>query len=582
MAHAWPVASKFSRLELSVLAPRCLFCAEETRVKDYKRRRLHLLSGPTQVVSQMNLCPDTACPGHHRLMVAEEETLLAPPWWIIGWDVFAHMGQQRLVHHRDVPEIREDLRETYDIDLSEDAVEDYLGRYQAILAARQRDPEQLKRHYESISGLILSIDGLQPEKGHETLYTVRELIGKRVWFATPLLSSSEEEVEKLFVEAKARVEMLGIPVLAWVSDKQEAFLKGIIKLFPGVSHRFCQNHFLRDLAEPILEVDSHAKVQMRKKVRGLRAIEKDILASREEKSSASEQLPDKETQVPEVGARATANKPSKTEKPQDRNEVVLTYCSAVRGILNRNQGGPLDPPGLRMAEGLKQVRASIQKNLDARQGGDAERNFERLAHCIDRGLAEVEDTLKVIPVRVETLRAVERTLNPKMGNSAGRQAAFQKLLNNLQAEAERDPTALKMAAMMERWKPGLFAGGDALDFLRDNLELERWFKLPKSHERKIHGRQHVGTRVVHEGPSLTLALDAHHSHRQPFKQEELAPYLGALPTSEELESIERRKIMRRAASRKTLGKLLGDLEEIYCPPRRRARRSGSGSHVPGG
>lgn len=87
------------------------------------------------------------------------------------------------------------------------------------------------------------------------------------------------------------------------------------------------NHFLRDVAKPVLEVNNHAKVQMRRKVRGLRAIEQDILASR--------------TAVP-----------IRSEEDTKRNEVGLEYCAAVRGILNKNQGGPLDPPGLRLAQGL--------------------------------------------------------------------------------------------------------------------------------------------------------------------------------------------------------------------------------------
>ena len=45
----------------------------------------------------------------------------------------------------------------------------------------------------SLPSLVLTIDGLQPEKGHETLYVVRELMGKRVWFAEPLLSSATQE-----------------------------------------------------------------------------------------------------------------------------------------------------------------------------------------------------------------------------------------------------------------------------------------------------------------------------------------------------------------------------------------------------
>ena len=53
---------------------------------------------------------------------------------------------------------------------------------------------------------------------------------------------------------------------------------------------------------------------------------------------------------------------------------VLDYCAAVRGILNDDQGGPLHPPGLRMAEALTEVRASLQRNLDAKKGGTRRSN----------------------------------------------------------------------------------------------------------------------------------------------------------------------------------------------------------------
>jgi len=41
----------------------------------------------------------------------------------------------------------------------------------------------------------------------------------------------------------------------------------------------------------------------------------------------------------------------------------------VRGILNDDQGGPLHPPGIRMAEALEDVHASLQRNLEAQKGG---------------------------------------------------------------------------------------------------------------------------------------------------------------------------------------------------------------------
>ena len=119
-------------------------------------------------------------------------------------------------------------------------------------------------------------------------------------------------------------------------------------------HRYCDNHFLRDVAKPVLEADSNAKVQMRQKVRGLRGIERSVLSRRRD------------------AAQVSSSQPIVTETivPNDPvGDVVLDYCAAVRGILNNDQGGPLHPPGLQMADALDEVRESIQRNLDAKKGG---------------------------------------------------------------------------------------------------------------------------------------------------------------------------------------------------------------------
>jgi hypothetical protein len=153
-----------------------------------------------------------------------------------------------------------------------------------------------------------------------------------------------------------------------MSDKQEAFVKGIAAEFPDVPHRYCDNHFLRDLAQPVLEADSHAKVQMRQKVRGLRTIEQAVL--RRQKTQTKEDLT---PGTSETTSTVTAADPS-SAVVDGAGSVVLDYCAAVRGILNDDQGGPLDPPGLRMAEALHEVRESIHRNLEARKGGSRRSN----------------------------------------------------------------------------------------------------------------------------------------------------------------------------------------------------------------
>jgi hypothetical protein len=364
MPYCWPEDTVFTRLELEVEDRSCPVCGRLGKVCDHRHRRLFTLQGPVQVVSRLVHCPDKACAGHAHTRSPEAETALAMPWWVVGWDVFCWLGQRRFARHWSVPQIRAELADTYRIVLSADAIERYIDRYQCMLAARQQDPAVLAADYRRVKELVLAIDGLQPEKGHETLYVVREVTQKRVWFAEALISSSAAEVRRLLVQARQWAERLGKPVRLWLSDKQDAFVSGIAAEFAGVPHRYCSNHFLRDAAKPMLEADSHAKVQMRRKVRGLRAIERQAVA--DERRGA-------EAQAAAEAAEAAGTAVGQT--PDSAAGVVLDYCATVRGILNDDQGGPLHPPGLRMAEALTEVGESLQRNLQTKKGGAQRRNW---------------------------------------------------------------------------------------------------------------------------------------------------------------------------------------------------------------
>jgi hypothetical protein len=370
MPYRWPADTDFAQWELDVLDRNCAACGRGMYICDHRYRHLHTLDGPVELVCKLNHCPDPRCPGHARTKSPETEATIAPPHWAIGWDVFCWIGHRRFARHWAIPQIRAELLDAYRIRLSDDAIGRYIHRYQAMLAARHQDPAALLREYESVAELILSIDGLQPEKGHETLYVVRELTGKRVWFAEALISATAAEVRRLIARAKGWAEATGKPVGLWLSDRQDAFVTGIAAEFPGVPHRYCQNHFLRDLSKPVSEADSHTKVQMRRKVRGLRMIEQAVL-KRRGVAAAGEAAGD-EAEAPMAVTGGPAGPPAPQADPA--GAVVLDYCAAVRGILNDDQGGPLHPPGLRMAEALDEVRASIRRDLDEKKGDSRSSN----------------------------------------------------------------------------------------------------------------------------------------------------------------------------------------------------------------
>ena len=493
MRYCWPETTEFEKVVLLPEFRECPICGKNLHVCDHRDRKIFTLQGPKHIFCHLTHCVNSGCVGKGITYSPPSEQSLAMPYWLIGWDVFAFIGHRRFSRHWSVPQISNELQETYQITISHDTIENHIRYYQTIVSARQSDFQTLSKEYCNSTDLILSIDGLQPEKGHETLYVVREVAQKRVFFAESLLSSTYGEVEKLLIRAKEWAEQMNLPVRLWISDKQDAFVKGIASVFPGVPHRYCDNHFLRDLATPVLEADSAAKVQMRKKIRGLREVEKEMMKS----------IKEKEAQFP-MGT-------------EFREQTVLDYCSALRGILTDDQGGPLQPPGLKMAEGVKEVRESLDECLQMKKGGEAEEGVEKLITIIDKGLKAVNDDQDRLRSQVADIRAVNECLDPKTGTQEMRSIEFETLRKRL--EKSEDKIGLYMAGVMERF-----------------------FKSPKGHERRIHGHRHAGVRIVIEGPTLLPTLDAHIHHPAPYKVSELLPYFGAeIPKSQQASRARKKK-----------------------------------------
>ncbi len=627
MRFRWPEDTVFHPLILDVEQNGCDQCGCRLHICDHRIRRIYTLEHPLELCCRLVHCSDPACPSRPHTLSPAAELPLALPGWLIGWDVFAFIGHRRFARHWSIPAIRNELLDTYQIKLSPDAIALYIQRYQNMLAARQHDLANLQQAYQGIDSVDLTIDGLQPEKGHETLYAVRELKAKRVWFAEALLSSNEAEVRRLLVRADEMAQQLGKPIRLWMSDKQDAFVKGIRAQFPGIPHLYCGNHFLRDLAKPTLASDSHAKVEMRSKVRGLRAIEREVLkqcqpntapepaapltpatsspdteveepppevvpvveAERTQTVTAEVELPDEgpkgnqdgpgatpgnavvllDCAMPEpsgegdtraatavasdtVETRGSGQADSGTETAAQRSSgVVLAYCAAVRGILNDDQGGALNPPGLRMAEALTEVRESLQRNLDSNKPGPAHGQLERLAGCIDRGLAEVKEEQQEVKEQVKEIQRVASTLDEASGTVEKRKEKYEQLQEEYQGKTGEFYG--RLARVMLAWVAGLFLKVEQKEGEKtpgDNLDLERFFRNPKGHERRIHGHKHAGVRIVQEGPTLLLALDAHLAHDNPFAVGELMPYRHARPPKDQQEAISRRKVMRKARSKK--------------------------------
>ena len=117
--------------------------------------------------------------------------------------------------------------------------------------------------------------------------------------------------------------------------------------------------------------------------------------------------------------------------------------------------------------------------------------------------------------------------------------------------------------LMISFLAGLFVGDGKFPEIKDNLDLERWFRLPKSHERRIDGHRHAGVRLVQEGATMVRVLDGHMAHPGLFTADDLLAYRTAREPPCQKQAINRRKIMRKARSKKQRPKLLAKLERRY-------------------
>jgi hypothetical protein len=187
--------------------------------------------------------------------------------------------------------------------------------------------------------------------------------------------------------------------------------------------------------------------------------------------------------------------------------------------------------------------------------------LRKLQGCIDRGLQEVAKEQEQIREYVKEVKRVEATLDPSKGGSEQRKRRFHRLKRRLRSSG--DKVRIQMAVVMVAFSAGLFCGPEVDQEIRDNLDLERWFRLPKGHERRIHGRKHAGVRLVQEGATLMPTLDAHKDREGPFEPEELLDYKDAKPPKQEQEAMHRREVMRRARSKTQRPILLAELERRY-------------------
>lgn len=307
------------------LAPQhvaCPHCGTPTRADYANARTLHTLVGITRLNLTIRRCHAPACPRYKKPYRPEAEGHFALPRHEFGLDVIALVGRLRYREYRSVPEIARHLHDRH-VDVAERTVTNLLDRYDELLATALADDRRLKKVLAHHGKVVLGIDGLQPDVGHEVLWVVRDCLTGEILLAKTLLSARQQDLAALLTEVR---DACPVPIAGIVSDGQHSIRKAVRQVFPDVPYQLCQFHYLREAARPIYEADRHAKKELKKKVRTVRGIER------------------------------------RTEgRDGPEAEVIRGYCSAVRSSLTDDGQPPLVSAGLNLLDRLTAIQGSLER-----------------------------------------------------------------------------------------------------------------------------------------------------------------------------------------------------------------------------
>jgi hypothetical protein len=226
------------------------------------RKRLTFSSGVKKVMSWAYRCPQANCLGAsevYRLLKAETLHL---KYRRFSRELVVRIGHRYFWQHKTRDEVYTWLSQELHLDISEREVSNLVVDFLALLRAAQ--PACIRCKLSGLNGLIIGLDGMQPEKGNDCLYIVRELQCGVTLLAENLTDSSQEAVsERLIEPLKALAEEHGPPVRGVVSDAQESIRLAVAQHLNGVPHQVCQSHCLRDAGQPTFEADRAMKKQLK-------------------------------------------------------------------------------------------------------------------------------------------------------------------------------------------------------------------------------------------------------------------------------------------------------------------------------
>ena len=97
--------------------------------------------------------------------------------------LIAYARSLRDREHRSVPQIHKALKQK-GVNICQRSVSNVLDRYEELISGSLTDENRIAQLLGSQKQVVLAIDGLQPQVGHEVLWVIRDCISESISYSS--------------------------------------------------------------------------------------------------------------------------------------------------------------------------------------------------------------------------------------------------------------------------------------------------------------------------------------------------------------------------------------------------------------
>lgn len=326
------VTKRFYRPEIY----KCPECQKSLkRALTLSERTVVTLSGVIKMTHGGYRCLNPECRLRGRTYRSAAADALVLPRMTFGLDIVMLVGQLRLGKHQTLDETHQELVNrlaALGTSVSRREVMNLFDAFNLVLrsASDAAQDKEWRSQVEKNGGIIVSIDGIKPDVGNETIYLVKDALTGRLLNAENVTESGVERLK----EVLAPVLALNVPVLGTMSDAQESEVMALKELWPDAPHQTCQFHALDRASRPIVKEDNQIKAEMRGKMQ--ESVTKVRKSIREQKESVS-------------------------EAEAKQLEALDKYAQSVQTALSQKGKAPFNYVSIKATEALDDVAASLEK-----------------------------------------------------------------------------------------------------------------------------------------------------------------------------------------------------------------------------